>query len=344
MKRGFTKRIIAGILVGILSLGCAMGHMMPQTKAATFEEINQSTVFLKQPSGSKTCTLVAATMMVRRAAMLNGNVNWAAITEDVMQSAAWVTGTGLKWEFKHSDISVKHADFSGNPGDLAVLLSQHPEGIVLYKQKSDQNHAVLVTDYTDGVFYCADPSPGAAVGRIPMSEATITIEASNYIWYVDSPELFLTDASGNIISHETVDVNTVPGATASPVPSATIKPSAIPKPTATPKPTMVTTEETTKVEVKAPKKVTQFKVKNNKKKTLTTSWKKVSDAKGYQLLYGQDKTFAGCASISQSKKKCKITDLKKGKVYYVKVRAYKLDGDERVYGKCSKVKKVKVKK
>lgn len=349
--------MIAGILAFILA-GSSLGIMPAvSTSAATWSEINQSSVFMKQKSGSNNCTLIAATMLMRRAAMLNNDANWVSITEDVMTSAAWVTGSGLKWDFNYSNIYVKHDDFSGNPADLAALLALHPEGVVLYKKKSDQNHAVLVTDYTGGVFYCADPSPGAVEGRIPMSSATITVEEANYVWVVSSPNLYLTDAQGNIISHESIDSSTAPTATPSPSPTATAKPKATatakpkattkPKATATAKPKTTTKPKATtepKKTVKAPKKVTSLIVKNNKKKTLTTSWSKVSGAAGYQLLYGTDRTFAGCASISQSKKKCRLTKLTKGEIYYVKVRAYKMNGTQRVYGKCSAVKKVKVKK
>lgn len=336
MEKGFAKRILAGSLAVMILLVCLLGERSILVQAATFNDINQSEVFLKQPSGSNTCTLVAATMLVRRGAMLNGNVKWAGITTDVMQSAAWITGTGLKWDFNCGGITVTHGNFSGNAGELAVLLAEHPEGVVLYKQKSDQNHAVLVTDYTDGVFYCADPSPGAPEGRIPISSATISIEASNYIWYVTSPDLYLTDTAGNIISHEKVDSNSVPKATATP--KATAKPTATPKPTATSK--AAASSET----VTAPKRVSSLAVKNNKKKTLTTSWGKVSGAKGYQVIYSTQKSFKEKNTLSQTDKKCHLTKLTRGEVYYVKVRAYKLSGSKKVYGKCSTVKKAKVKK
>ena len=39
-----------------------------------------------------------------------------------------------------------------------------------------------------------------------------------------------------------------------------------------------------------------------------------------------------------------LTDLSKGSVFYVKVRAYKLNGKKKVYGSYSAVKKGKVKK
>lgn len=365
MKIKMTRRVIAGILAFVLVSSSLFVMPAVTTSAATWEEINQSGIFMKQKSGSNNCTLIAATMLMRRAALLKGDANWASITEDVMTSAAWITGSGLKWDINYGEISVKHADFSGNPADLVALLAVHPEGVVLYKQKSDQTHAILVTDYTGGVFYCADPSPGAPEGRIAIDSATIAVEEANYIWIVTSPDLYLTDAQGNVISHETIDPSTLPTASPSPSPTATAKPkatatakpkataSAKPKATATTKPKAtenpkVTTKPKATAEpeetVKAPKKVASLIVKNNKKKTLTTSWSKVSGASGYQLLYGTDKTFAGCASISQSKKKCRLTKLTKGEVYYVKVRAYKMNGTQRVYGKCSAVKKVKVKK
>ena len=213
MKR-MNKKYLAVLLAACVAL--AGWHVdVKNANAATFSDINQDSVFLKQPSGSSLCTLVAATMLVRRGAMMNGNANWASITTDMMRSAAWVEGTGLKWNFTCGGMTVAHDSFSGNATDLAVKLSEHPEGIVVYKQKSDQQHAVLVTDYTDGIFYCADPAAGIFAGRIPITSASIGIEESNYIWYISSPDLYLTDDSGNQIPHA---VETPKPSTSSPKP------------------------------------------------------------------------------------------------------------------------------
>ena len=349
--RKFIKRYIAVFMAACVILG-GWNVQKGTAQAATFSDINQDSVFLKQPGGSNLCTLVAATMMVRRGAMMNGNDNWASISTDMMRSAAWVEGIGLKWNFTCGSVTVAHDSFSGTAADLQTKLSEHPEGIVLYKQKSDQQHAILVTDYTDGVFYCADPSGAVASGRIPLSSASITIEASNYIWYISSPTLYLTDSSGNQIPHV---VTPKPTAAATAKPTATAKATATAKPKKTTKPKTTAKPKNTETakpsatekaeKVKAPGKVKDVVVKNNKKKTLTITWKKTSGAKGYQLRFATTKKIpGGAASVTLTGRRAALTDLSKGSVFYVKVRAYKLNGKKKVYGSYSAVKKGKVKK
>ena len=163
------------------------------TKAATFDDINQSEVFLKQ-QGKSTCTLSSAAMMMRRAAMLQGNGKWSGITEASLKSSAWVSGAGMKWSFSYAGISVGSAKLptgSANKNILINLLAQHPEGIVLHY--SGAPHAVLLTDYTDGVFYCSDTLPSRAKARIPLSKAyKVTATNATRYWYVTSPACYLT--------------------------------------------------------------------------------------------------------------------------------------------------------
>ncbi len=48
-------------------------------------------------------------------------------------------------------------------------------------------HGILLTEYKDGQFYCADPSEYAGTGIIPIEEAWGTrVENSNAYWYVTS--------------------------------------------------------------------------------------------------------------------------------------------------------------
>ena len=67
-------------------------------------------------------------------------------------------------------------------------------------------------------------------------------------------------------------------------------------------------------------------------------------AKGYQLQYALNKKFKKKKSVQTKKTKYTIKKLKKKKTYYIRVRAYKMNGRKKVYGKWSKVKKVKIKK
>lgn len=89
-------------------------------------------------------------------------------------------------------------------------------------------------------------------------------------------------------------------------------------------------------------------VKNTKSKQMkVTLKKKVSGAKGYEMVYATNKKFtANKKTVRFTSVSKTVKNLKKGKTYYVKVRAYKLDSTgSRVYGSyCSKVKTVKIKK
>lgn len=83
--------------------------------------------------------------------------------------------------------------------------------------------------------------------------------------------------------------------------------------------------------------------KNIKRCKIKLKLNKVAGAKGYQIRYATNKKFKK-AVIRNSKLSYIIKKLKKGKTYYVEARAYVKSGKNRVYGKWSKTKKVKIKK
>lgn len=69
-----------------------------------------------------------------------------------------------------------------------------------------------------------------------------------------------------------------------------------------------------------------------------------SQAAGYEVVYATKKSFKNAKRKNSSSKSVTISKLKSGKVYYIKVRAYKLDSaSEKVYGSYSVSRKVKVK-
>ncbi|MCQ4637077.1 InlB B-repeat-containing protein [Anaerovorax odorimutans] len=93
--------------------------------------------------------------------------------------------------------------------------------------------------------------------------------------------------------------------------------------------------------------VSKTKIKSLKKTSKTkmkVSYKKISGAAGYQIAYSTSKKFRKKQTKYTTTKATskKLTKLKKGKRYYVKVRAYKKDSaGKKIYGKYSAVKSKK---
>ena len=81
--------------------------------------------------------------------------------------------------------------------------------------------------------------------------------------------------------------------------------------------------------------------KHKKGRKLVVRWNAVKGAKGYQLQYALNKKFKKKKSVQTKKTKYTIKKLKKKKTYYIRVRAYKMNGKKKVYGKWSTVKAVK---
>lgn len=179
-----------GICLGVIFLFLFFGPGRNPGPSA-FERINDTDVFLKQEEPSS-CTLCAAAMMLRRAALLSGDVCWKRVTEDSLRKEAWIEGQGLRHSFifrdKKTTFRVEHDTLPGGEKNRDVLLrilKQHPEGIVLYCGPGENQHAVLLTDTVEGIFYCADPCQGILEGRIPLEEAfLVTPENADAFWYV----------------------------------------------------------------------------------------------------------------------------------------------------------------
>lgn len=174
-------------ILRIITAVLALVMLAPAALAATYDEINQDQVFLKQEQRG-TCTLASTAMMLRRAALLNGDENWAQITEASCRQAFWIAGCGLPYSFSYGEMTVGHDTLPGgaaNEDVLIDLLAEHPEGIMLHA--ACVPHGILLTEYKDGQFYCADPSEYAGTGIIPIEEAWGTrVENSNAYWYVTS--------------------------------------------------------------------------------------------------------------------------------------------------------------
>lgn len=84
---------------------------------------------------------------------------------------------------------------------------------------------------------------------------------------------------------------------------------------------------------------------NNKAKTMTAKWGKNAKGTGYEIQYGLKSSFAGAKTVTATKNTIvtkSIANLKKGSVYYVRVRTYKTVGSTKYYSAWSAAKKVKI--
>lgn len=174
--------ICLSMQVQLQTMALQAASVQQDDKKAVSTDLNQASVFLKQ-SQPHVCTLTSCAMMLRRAALLSGSKDWQAVTEQSIRKDAWVEGVGLKWSFTAAGFCVAQQALSSKT-ELVNMLQQHPEGIVIYN--TYKPHAILITDYTDGVFYCSDPSIGSPYGRYPVAQASITVESASRCWYIKS--------------------------------------------------------------------------------------------------------------------------------------------------------------
>ena len=177
---GLKKKLAALALSLVLLLTCLPG--------ALAVDLNVDAGFYFKQSRGGTCTLASAAMMLRRRAYLDGLIDWVDVTENSVKSSAW--SGGLSHSFNYKAMQVGYATLPSSNAEktqvLVELLAQHPEGIVLYDRR--QPHAVLLTDYTNGVFYCSDPAGSVSSGRVPISAASISIGSSSCYWYITSDQ------------------------------------------------------------------------------------------------------------------------------------------------------------
>ena len=174
----FRKKLLSLVLTLVVMLTC-----LP---AALAVDLNVDAGFYFKQSRGGTCTLASAAMMLRRRAYLDGLTDWTAVTENSVRSTAWANG--LSHSFTYKEMQVGYGTLPSRKQEkiqtLITLLSQHPEGIVLYDRR--QPHALLLTDYTNGTFYCSDPAGNISSGRIPLENSSVSINGSSCYWYVAS--------------------------------------------------------------------------------------------------------------------------------------------------------------
>jgi len=194
-----TCRITSFVTALAISVSILSTNISLTSEAATWNDINQSGVFLKQEF-SDSCTACAATMLIRRVAMMRGDSDWYTISEaEVRNNCGW-DEVGLGFDFTVRGIRLLHSydipsGYDAKVEFLKNILARCPEGIVAYDEDPSSNysaHAILITDCTDGVLYGCDPAQSVAGGRQPISSLLVPIERIDAIWWCDSPLVSLT--------------------------------------------------------------------------------------------------------------------------------------------------------
>lgn len=109
--------------------------------------------------------------------------------------------------------------------------------------------------------------------------------------------------------------------------------------TSTPKVTIQPTANPESYEIKTVSKITVKKAGSRK---IKVSWSKVSNVKGYRIVYSTNKSFKNNSTKYKTTTATKITltKLTKNKTYYVKVCAYKVVDGKKVYGTYSNMKSI----
>ena len=150
-------------------------------------------VYITQ-SRMHTCTLVAATMMLRNYSCQKGSP-YIQVTSSGVEHYAWSKEYGLSQNFTIGSVSVTCSaeihDSKDKKSYLIQALEEHPEGVVIYDTGAP--HAIWLFGYNEDndTFYCAD-TIGKNGGRSIVLEDSIIrgatqedkVNTIDKIWYI----------------------------------------------------------------------------------------------------------------------------------------------------------------
>lgn len=260
------------------------------------------------------------------------NVNVGKATATIKGIGKFAYGGEKNVDFNILPASIESAEIAAISDQQATGSAITPDVTVTLNEKALKNDDYTVT-YADNV---------------NAGTATVTIEGKgNYTGKKTAS--FVIKAAASSTGDQKPSGSQSQPSTPAPTPTQTTTPQQTttvtqqqPAQTTT---TPVTPTTTTDEKVTAPKKVTIKSVVNKASKKAVLKWKKVSGVKGYEVYIATKKNFKKGKKVKNtSKTTYTFTKLKTGTTYYVCVRAYKTNNGEKVYGKYSKVKKIKITK
>lgn len=141
-----------------------------------------------------TCTLIAATMMLRNYSCQRGTP-YEMVTDTGVGHYAWTKQWGLSQEFTIGQVQVTcNADIRNCIDKKAYLinvLQYHPEGVVIYDTGAPHAIWLFGYDQDSDTFYCADTINRNGGHAIPLVESIIRGETQqdkvntiDKIWYI----------------------------------------------------------------------------------------------------------------------------------------------------------------
>lgn len=183
--------------------GSVTGGQHDNSDSATRVEthnINTQEAALSQNGIRGDCNVTSQAMLLRRLCMRDGK-DYQGINQDSIRGTVAGGGQNVKYSYTYDNYTVNcyqsdDAPFYNNvpfkalatsdakSARLQDVLAHHPEGIVVWGSSftnSGGQHAILLTKYENGQFYCCDPWQGAK--EIPLSESICTTDLSRVEQY-----------------------------------------------------------------------------------------------------------------------------------------------------------------
>ena len=182
----------------LIALCCAVAMLLAMgvhagAEGLYFGSVPEDGVYMTQ-SIAHTCTLIAATMMLRNYSCQRGSP-YEQVTDTAVSHYAWTKQYGLSHEFTIGQVSVTcNADIRNCRDKKAYLinvLQYHREGVVIYDTGAP--HAIWLFGYDEDTdtFYCADTITRTGGHAIPLVESIISgatqedkVNTIDKIWYI----------------------------------------------------------------------------------------------------------------------------------------------------------------
>ena len=204
-----------------------------------------------------------------------------------------------------------------------------------YRLDSDDKHSNISRPYGIVKVLAAVTAPTATPTVTPTATPTVTPTASPTVTPTAAPTVTPTAAP-------TVTPTATPTVTPTATPAGDSLGKPVPTKTPTATPTPASDDKGIKKVAKTPTKVkVVVKKSKKKKKSVTVSWKKAANAKGYRIALSKKKN--GKYKKVTDTKKTKYTFKKTKGTYYVKLTAYVVKSDKATFSKATKPVKFKVK-